>query len=80
MLSNLCILESSLYSRVQCGVRQYYRADRVVLPVTYQPRVSKPCDSGNSSGNLVARWLRSWLRRRRTRWITGGILGNPSTT
>ena len=47
MLSNLCILEISLESREQCGVRQYYRADRVVLPESYQPRVSKHGDSGN---------------------------------
>ena len=73
-------LENSLYSREQCGVRQYYRADRVVLPVSYQPRVSKPCDSGSSSGKLLARELDSWLRRRRFRWITGGILGLPNTT
>ncbi len=61
-------------------VRQYYRADSVVLPESYQPRLSKPGDSGNSSGQLLARVLDSLLRRRRYRWITGGILGIPSTT
>ena len=45
-------LENSLESREQCGVRQYYRADRLVLPESYQPRVSKPGDSGDGVGNF----------------------------
>ena len=45
-------LEISLESREQCGVRQYYRADRLVLPESNQPRVSKPGDSGNGVNNF----------------------------
>ncbi len=45
-------LENSLESWEQCGVRQYYPADRLVLPESYQPTVSKPGDSGDGVGNF----------------------------